>query len=100
MKLNLVADYEIGGKHVPAAFSIDASQNLVALRELTALNIPTTDGGWVYIAPKFLAMCASRRKAEETEEIWRREYNEQGQLYAFDPVDRYQIMKDGEEVTA
>lgn len=99
MKLNLVADYDVCGKRFAATFSIDASQNLVALRELTALNIPTTDGGWVYIAPKFLAMCASRRKAEETEDIWRREYNEQGRLYAFDPVDRYQLIKES-EVTA
>lgn len=91
MNLNLVADYDVCGKRFAASFAIHSSWNLIELPKLTAMNIPTTDGGWVSIAPKFLAMCASRRKAEETEKIWDRNYNEQGRLYAFDPVDRLNI---------
>ena len=99
MKLNLVADYEIGGKSFPAAFSIDASQNLVALRELTALNIPTTDGGWVKVAARSLTMCKNARAAEEYESSMRREYQKQGRLYAFDMVELRQLIQEG-KVTA
>ena len=96
MKLNLVADYDVCGKRHVATFAIPQCQNLVALRELTTLQFPTTDGGWVYIAPMFLAMCVSRRKAEATEEIWKRDYKEQGRLYTYEPLDRYEVAKESE----
>lgn len=95
MKLNLVADYEIGGKHIAAAFSIPANQNLVGLKDYTRLEIPTTDG-FAYIAPKFLIMCASRRKAVETERMWDLNYKEQGRLYDYKPIDRHQLIKESE----
>lgn len=91
MKLNIVADYDIGGKRFAASFSIPASQNLVALRDLTALNFPATDGGFVTISATFLMMCESRRKAEAVEEQWKRDYKEQGRLYDFKPIDRFNI---------
>jgi len=96
MNLNLVADYDVCGKRFAASFAIHASQNLVALRDLTALNFPATDGGFVTIAATFLMMCESRRKAEAVEEQWKRDYKEQGRLYDFAPVDRYQLTRESE----
>ena len=98
MRLNLVADYDIRGKHFAAAFLIDASNNLIPLNKLTALNFPTTDGGFVSIAPTFLMMCENKRRAEAVEENWKSEYKAQGRLYNFEKIDRYELLR-GSEVT-
>lgn len=83
MKLNLAADYGIGGKRFAFAFSIDASNNLAGLQRLTALEFPTDDPArpFVAIAPDFLSMCASARRAEEVARLWNDDYRKQGRLY-------------------
>ena len=96
MKLNLVADYDVDGKVHVATFSILSSQNLIYLRKLTTLQFPTTDGKWVYIAPRFLQLCESRRRAEAIKDEWERDYREQERLYDFKPLGRYEIQKESE----
>ena len=93
MKLNLVADYDILGKRFVASFSIHSSQNLVGLTSLTSLQFPTTDGGFVTIAPKSLQMCETKKKAEATETQWRESYKAEGKLYDYTPIDIYEYMK-------
>ena len=81
MKLNLVADYEIGGKHFCRTFSIHSSNNLVGLADMTARAVPVSGGDWVRVEPKSLTMCASARKAFETARYWEAEYKKQGRLF-------------------
>ena len=98
MKLNLGADYNVCGKRCCSAFAIDSCNNLMGLPKLTTLAFPAADGGFVYIAPTFLLMCESRRKAEEVAADWERTYKEDGRLYDYKPIDRYAHMKEGEVV--
>ena len=93
MKLNLVADYDICGKRFVSSFSIDSSNNLVGLSSLTSLQFPTTDGGFVSVAPKILQMCETKKKAEEVEELWKNTYREEGKLYDYNPIDLYEFRK-------
>ena len=97
MKLNLVADYELpNGSRFAAAFAIDQSQNLVALGELCSLSFPVLNGGrheFISVDPVALTMCESRRKAKEIEEWRKRDYQRQGRLYDFEPLDLYEIVK-------
>ena len=97
MKLNLVADYDIMGKRFATAFSIDASQNLAGLQELTSLRFPATDGDFIAIKPKFLLMCESGKKAEKVANEWKAGYKAEGWLYDFLPVDRYEFLKQESE---
>lgn len=96
MKLNLVADYDVCGKRCCRAFAVDSGSNLMGLTRLTTLAFPATDGEFVYIAPTFLLMCESGRKAEEVAADWERAYKEDGRLYDYEPIDRYAHMKEGE----
>lgn len=81
MKLNLVADYEVGGKHFCRAFAIHSSNNLVGLADMTARAVPVSGRDWVRVEPKSLTMCASARKAFETARYWEAEYQKQGRLF-------------------
>lgn len=91
MNLNLVADYDVRGKHLAAAFVIHSSSNLIELPKMTAMSYPVTGGGFVSVAPKFLLMCESKRKAEAVAETWNRDYKKQGRFYDFAPIDRLDI---------
>lgn len=97
MKLNLVADYDIMGKRFCVAYAIDASQNLVRLRDLTRLRFPATGGGFISIAPKSLLMCESRKKAEAIEQERTVEYEASGRHYDFSPIDPYAWAKQESE---
>ena len=82
MKINLVADYDIGGKKYAAAHSIDSSQNLVALQELTTLLFPTPDGA-KWVQPTFLRAIATQKRAKEIAEAWNELYKGDGRLHDF-----------------
>ena len=93
MKLNVVADFDICGKRFAAAFAVDASLNLVGLQGLTSLAFPMSDNTFVHIAPKFLLMCESGKKADRVAEAWNLGYKEAGRLYDYSPVDPYEYHK-------
>lgn len=93
MKLNVVADFDICGKRFAAAFAVDASLNLVGLPGLTSLAFPMSDHTFVHIAPKFLLMCESAKKADRVAEAWNAGYKEAGRLYDYSPVDPYEYQK-------
>ena len=88
MKLNLVADYYINGKWMVSTFAIDGSNNLTWLSSLTSKLVPTTDGGFVKVAPQTITMCPSGKKAEEVARGWEEQYRKEGRLYDYSPVDR------------
>ena len=81
MKLNLVADYDVRGKKFATTFAIDASNNLSRLQEMTTLHFPTKDTGFIAVAPSFLLMCESKRRADEIATQWRTDYCKDGRFY-------------------
>lgn len=93
MKLHLVADYDINGKMFATTHTIDSSNNLAGLPLLTTMQVPTTDGGFIPVAPKFLLMCKSGKKAEEVAEAWSEGYRKEGKLYDFKAVDAAALRK-------
>ena len=86
MKLNLVADYEVCGKRFASLFSIDGSNNLVNLPEMTKMLVPFSDGPSAYIKPKFLLMCKSGAEAERVRRMWNDGYRRDGRLFDFSPM--------------
>lgn len=86
MKLNLVADYEIGGKHIVNVCAIHCSNNLAGLAEMTAIEYPARDGAWVRIDAKTLQMCETKRRAEAVANTWEAEYRRQGRLLGYAPI--------------
>ena len=97
MKLNLVADYEIGGKHIVNICAIHSSNNLAGLAEMTAANVPVVGGGWARVKAKTLQMCESKRKAQEVAHAWRRDYEAQGRRWdCITPFDASEITKAAE----
>lgn len=83
MKLNLVADYELCGKRFASIFSIDGSNNLVNLPEMTKMLVHFSDGPSAYIKPKFLLMCKSGAEAERVRSMWNDGYRRDGRLFDF-----------------
>ena len=99
MKLNLVADYVVpgtGGKHTLASWEIEQSRNLVGLPDMVNLSIGTTDYRWLRVRPLTLTMCESRRKAKMIEESWRTDYERDGRLWDYSPIDAYLAYKEAE----
>ena len=86
MKLNLVADYEIGGKHIVNVCAIHSSNNLAGLAEMTAVNVPVVGGGLACVKAKTLQMCESNRRAEAVANAWESEYRRQGRLLGYAPI--------------
>ena len=82
MKLNLVADFCVGGKRFATTFAIHESNNLVDLREMCAQGV-YTKGEWVKVYPDSLLMCASAKRAEEVAAEWERGYRAEGSLFGF-----------------
>ena len=97
MKLNLVADYDVGGKHIIDIFAILGGTNLARLPEMTAICVPVSGGSWAHVKAKTLEMCESRRKALEVACTWRRDYEAQGRLWDFKPIDASEIEKGEQE---
>lgn len=82
MKLNLVADYEVGQQErFVTTFSIDGSNNLALLTSLTSLQFPNGKGGFDTVAPTCLQMVESRKKAVAVEAEWKATYRKEGRLY-------------------
>ncbi len=91
MKLYVVADFDICGKRLAAAFAIDSSQNLVGLVGLASLEFPMSDHTFVRLAPTFLLMCESGKKADQVAEAWNDGHKKAGRFYDFSPVDPYAL---------
>ena len=88
MKLNLVADYELpNGMRCVSTFAIHESNNLVGLRDMTSQTFPVTGGGWLRVYPNTVLMCESARKARTVMQAWERDYEAQGRLWDYKPVD-------------
>lgn len=88
MKLNLVADYSVGESKISAAFTIDASKNLMGLPRMTTLAFPRADGTFAHVEPVFLLMCESGRKASAVCAAWNEGYRKAGLLYDYKPINR------------
>ena len=86
MKLNLVADYEIGGRRLAWAYAIDASNNLTKLNAMCCLSVPKVGGGFKYIAPAHLLACESGKKAREVADYWNGGYEKQGRKWKGEEV--------------
>lgn len=86
MKLYLVADYPIHGRRFAAACTIDGSSNLAHLTSLASLRVPAKGGGFVAVAPTFIQMCESGKKAAAVAESWNAGYGH-GEPFDFAPVD-------------
>ncbi|MBO7688642.1 MAG: hypothetical protein J6V72_19850 [Kiritimatiellae bacterium] len=86
LTINVVADYNIGGKRLAWAKQIESCCNLVNLMEMTGALIPCKRGGFINVKPEHISMCWSKRNADETADEWNRGYKADGRLYEFEPL--------------